>query len=168
MIETEAVIADLQLSTSLLLKFFSSFDSEEFNKRAADGSWTPGEIAEHLLRLDIAINRILQGSSIAANRAADEKSANIKHVFLNLERKLQAPREIQPTDTIKDPFSIIAKIRGERHKMIEMVETKDLSEICTSFSHHAFGEMTGLEWIYLSIYHAERHMLHLEKFIFVN
>jgi hypothetical protein len=168
MIELEAVIADLQLSTSLLLKFFSSFDSEDFNKRTADGSWTPGEIAEHLLRLDIAINRILQGSSRMTNRDPDEKSANIKHVFLNLDRKLQAPSEIQPTDTIKDPFSIIAKIRSERHKMIEMIQTKDLSETCTSFSHHAFGEMTRLEWIYLSIYHAERHMLHLEKFIFVN
>ena len=63
MIELEAVIADLQLSTSLLLKFFSSFDSEDFNKRSTDGSWTPGEIAEHLLRLDIVINRTLQGSS---------------------------------------------------------------------------------------------------------
>jgi len=168
MIEIEAVIADLQLSTSLLLKFFSSFDSEDFNRKTIDGSWTPGEIAEHLLRLDIAINRTLQGSSIAVNRAPDEKSANIKYVFLDLERKLQAPREIQPSDTIKDPFSIIAKIRAERHKMIEMAQIKDLSEMCTSFSHHAFGDMTRLEWIYLSIYHAERHMLHLEKFIFVN
>ncbi|MBS1597362.1 MAG: DinB family protein [Bacteroidetes bacterium] len=168
MIETEAVIADLQLSTSLLLKFFSSFDSEDFNKQTTDGSWTPGEIAEHLLRLDIAINRILQGPSRSANRAADEKSANIKYVFLDLEKKLQAPREIFPSDTIKDPFSIIGKIRSERHKMIEMVQTKDLSEICTSFSHHAFGELTRLEWVYLSIYHAERHMLHLEKFIFVD
>lgn len=168
MIETEAVIADLQLSTSLLLKFFSSFDSEDFNKKTTDGSWTPGEIAEHLLRLDIAINRILQGSSRVANRAADEKSATIKFVFLDLEKKLQAPKEILPSDTIKDPFSILTKMRAERHKMIDMVQNKDLSEICTSFSHHAFGELTRLEWIYLSIYHAERHMLHLEKFIFVD
>ena len=168
MIETEAVIADLQLSTSLLLKFFSSFDSEDFNKKTTDGSWTPGEIAEHLLRLDIAVNRILQGSSRVANRAADAKSANIKFVFLDLEKKLQAPKEILPSDTIKDPFSILTKMRAERHKMIDMVQNKDLSEICTSFSHHAFGELTRLEWIYLSIYHAERHMLHLEKFIFVD
>jgi len=168
MFEIEAVIADLQLSTSLLLKFFSSFDSEDFNKSAIDGSWTLGEIAEHLLRLDIAVNRILQGPGRATDRSADEKSAHIKHVLLDLERKLQSPREIQPTDTIKDPFSIIAKIRAERHSMIELSQIKDLSEICTSFSHHVFGEMTRLEWIYFSIYHAERHMLHLEKFIFVN
>jgi len=168
MIETEAVIADLQLSTSLLLKFFSSFDSEDFNKKNADGGWTPSEIAEHLLRMDIAINRVLQGNSRAADRTADEKSAVIKQVFLDLEKKMQAPREILPTDTIKDPFSIISKIRVERHTMIELAQTKDLSEICTSSSHHTFGELTRLEWIYLSIYHAERHMLHLEKFIFVN
>ena len=168
MIETEAVIADLQLSTSLLLKFFSSIDSEDFNKKTTDGSWTPGEIAEHLLRLDIAITRVLQGPSRAANRAADEKTEKIKHVFLDLEKKLQAPAQILPTDTIKDPFSIIAKIRAERHNLIELAQTKDLSEICTAFPHHAFGELTRLEWIYLSIYHAERHMLHLEKFIFVD
>src|SRR5882724_5263964 len=132
MIVIEAVIADLQLSTSLLLKFFSSFDSEDFNKRSADGSWTPGEIAEHLLRLDIVINRLLQGTARVANRPPDEKSENIKYVFLNLEKKLLAPREIQPSDSIKDPVSIIAKIRSERHKMIDMIQIKDLSEICTS------------------------------------
>jgi hypothetical protein len=168
MIETEAVIADLQLSISLLLKFFSSFDSEDFNKKTTDGSWTPGEIAEHLLRFDILINRTLQGASRPTNRPPDEKTDNIKFVFLDLEKKLQSPREILPSDTIKDPYSILAKLRIERHRMIEMAQNKDLSEICTSFSHHEFGELTRLEWIYLSIYHSERHMLHLEKFIFVD
>lgn len=60
---------------------------------------------------------------------------------------------------------MMRRIQVQRHAIVQAIETKDLSELCTSFKHPSLGECTRREWVYFSIYHAERHLKQLKMIL---
>lgn len=163
MFATDTIIQDIQNSTRELVQVLRGFSAEQFNRKPLNGAWTQGQVAEHILLLDIRINRILKGEIKAADRPADKKIESINAFFSDLERKLSSPEGIIPSDTIKDPYALTEKINLQRQQLVWTVKTVDLEAICLSFVLDGFGEMSRLEWIYFDIYHSDRHAKQLRN-----
>ncbi len=161
MFAIDTIVQDIQRSTRDLMQVLGGFSPEQFNRKLANGTWTKGQVAEHLLLIDIGVNRVLKGAIKTVKRPADEKIPFIQEAFSDLTKKLSSPEGMIPSDTIKDRHALTEKINLQRQQLVWTVKTSDLTALCLSFSHPYFGELTRLEWIYFDIYHGDRHIAQL-------
>jgi len=168
MILTETVIRDIEQSALELRQVLGGFSAEQFNYKSSDQSWSPGQLAEHILLFDILINRILKGEFKKAERPADEMLESIRKYFANQEKTIPLSPIVMPSDTLKDRAALTEKINLQRHQFVWVVKTMDLSPVCLSFVHPELGELTRLEWIYFGIAHTARCAAQLREGEFSN
>lgn len=157
------ILSDIDNSTNSFETFANTFTEEEFNHKLNKDVWCAGEVVEHVTLLESLILKVLKGDVEPTHRAIDEKTALVKSVFGNFERKLFAPDPIQPLSEKKEREELVQTFREQRDLLKEIAITDDLSKTCLSFVHRAFGEFTRLEWIYFNIYHSERHLQQLRN-----
>jgi hypothetical protein len=168
MILTETVIRDIEQSALELRQVLGGFSAEQFNRKPSDQSWSPGQLAEHILLSDILINRILKGEFKKAERPADEMLPTIRAFFSDPEKTIPLSSVVMPSDTLKDRAALTEKINLQRQQFVWVVKTMDLSPICFSFIHSEFGELTRLEWIYVGIAHTSRCTAQLRQEEIIN
>lgn len=144
-----------------LLPTIASFSEEQFNRVPFEGSWTAGQVGEHMIRFTGA--DILFGPVQATQRPIDEKDATIRELFLNFDTKMKAPDFIIPTGTHHKKVEILHELENKWKGVSHAVHTLDLSETCLAFEIPGFGALTRLEWIRFMIYHTQRHIHQLEK-----
>ena len=153
----ETILADLDTCTQSFLDALRQFDKNNFIQKPSVDLWSPSEVAEHLLLLEITANKAIMGATIPTNRAPDEKVPLIKWAMEDGTKRV-APESVLPSNGITDPEIAIEKITQQRTSLREGVSRLDLSEACTSFKHPALGTLTRWEWIYFTIYHMQRHL----------
>ncbi len=160
MISTQQLRDDLDANTALLDQKLYSFTDEQYNTPRKDGGWSAGQIIAHLLKLEELICQVIDGEARAADKHYDEQVSIIKTVYENHDRKLTAGETILPDPEVRhwDKKAQLMKLNDHREKIKQILDTKPANEVCTSFRHHFFGEMTRYEWGYFIIYHCERHM----------
>jgi hypothetical protein len=150
-------VAELDSNAYDLLQIISQFSDEQFNTVPFDGSWTAGQVAEHLLKSESGIPKILRGNTRYAGRDPFEKTAVIQSIFLDFSTKLESPEFILPSDGKKDKPFFLDGFKTTRKEIKELVENTDLSDACTDFPFPVLGELTGWEWICFAICHSKRH-----------
>ena len=161
--------AMLKTNTGSLLQMIAHFPHADWNKRPAEGKWSPGEIADHILLTDNSIHQLFNGPSVVAtDRVPLSKEKLIKEVFLDHTRKLKAFGPIIPKEGEKVKESLIREIKQVRGSLNAFLDHATTSELCMSFSHGKFGLLTKFEWIYFMIYHTERHLIQMESLIASN
>jgi len=157
----EELLTDTSITSAELLKQVSLFSEEQLNTVPFEGSWTAGQVAEHL---NLALMAdVLYGATEQTKRQPDEKTQMIKDVFLNFEVKLTTQDFILPANITYRKDECIRNLESRWAKINDAVQTLDLSETCTSFSLPVFEEFTRLEWINLFLYHTQRHIQQLKK-----
>jgi hypothetical protein len=154
----EKLITEFEETTKDLFVTLSSFTQEEFNRIPFEGSWTGGQVAEHLFKSESNIPRVLQGSSKETERDPFEKAGIIRTVFLDYTIKLKSPEFILPSDDPKDKIFFIKGFEETRKKLRNLIETKDLYRTFTNFPFPQLGELTGWEWICFAVCHSKRHI----------
>ena len=159
--DKQQIIAEINRMTTDLLEQVGRFSDEEFNTRPAWDGWSAGEISEHLLVLVKNVNRNLRARTMPAGRPDNEKIDIISAVFDDYERKYNAPEQIIPSPHPKDKAEMLRELEFHHKRLIEVVETANLSEICKGFNHPSLGAFTRLEWIYFIIHHAHRHIFQM-------
>jgi hypothetical protein len=160
---TDDLISELNSTTKELLEVLSSFTEEQFNTVPYAGSWTAGQVAEHLYKSESGVPKVLLGATRPTERQPDEKVEIIKSVFLNFNTRLQAPDFIIPSNETKEKETLIHDLKNASEEVTKLAGTLDLSETCTSFPFPQLGELTRLEWICFVICHSRRHILQLRK-----
>ncbi|HEX2869122.1 MAG TPA: DinB family protein [Ignavibacteriales bacterium] len=163
MIDKNTLTYDLECATARLAEAFGDFPMNEFNKSASIGTWSAGDIAEHLYITESYISRTLTGSVRPSDRNPMQKIPLLGTTFQDFERKFTAGKEIYPTEVPKNRDEITQKLVNNRMMLLNTIKTHDLSESCLDFIHPKFGELTRAEWIYFVIYHGERHLQQLEN-----
>jgi DinB superfamily len=154
------ILRELEGATKDLFQFISSFTQEEINKVPFEGSWTAGQVAEHLFRSDSSILAALYGTAKPAERQPDLHQEELKAVFLNFDIKQSGPEEIRPTGAWHEKEALLHSLEGTRARIFEAVSILDLSVLCI---HPALGELTRMEFIYFVIYHTQRHIHQLKN-----
>jgi uncharacterized damage-inducible protein DinB len=163
MTTTNSLQSNLTAVTEKLIKQLQLFTPENFTQKPQEQAWSAAEVAEHLFITNKNISKVLRAEGASPNRASDQKVANFKEALLNRATKLEAPETVKPTGTIQSQQELIAGLKEQSQLLNQIVEEKDLNELCTVYPHPRLGRLTRLEWLYFIIYHMERHCQQLEE-----
>jgi len=66
------IIATLQSTITEFQELISSFDKAQLNAVPFEGSWTPGQVAQHIIMANSGFGEVLNGPVIDTERAPDE------------------------------------------------------------------------------------------------
>lgn len=143
-----------------LINTLSAFKEEQFNLAPQEGSWTPGQIAEHLIK---SVSAIPDEHTQATQRAYDERVAPIRDLFLNFTIKMSSPDFVRPGKGPHDKTEMVKTFAGIRHYLEEATRTTDLEATCTDFELPTFGTLTRYEWIKFFVFHTQRHIRQLKQ-----
>jgi DinB superfamily len=159
----DKLLGQLELTTRELLQTIAAFSPEQFNQIPFEGSWTAGQVAEHLLKSESGIPEVVSGATKPTERAIDEKLGAIESIFLDFEIKMKSPDFIIPGNGPHNKEEILDAFTSVRDRMINMARTMDLSLTCTSFPFPEIGELTRWEWLGFAVCHSTRHIRQLKN-----
>lgn len=141
----------------------SLISKEDINTVPFEGSWTAGQLAQHLILSNGGFLDMMNGPAKETKRAPGELIPSIKSVFLNFDTKMQSPPFILPEMKQYDKAELLAALDGINKGMTALVHNEDLSKTCTSFEIPFFGFLTRLEALHFSMYHTQRHTHQLKN-----
>lgn len=127
-----------------------------------EGSWTAAQLAEHIvLSLSSGIS-LINGDTQATDRAPDKYVKDVKDLFLNFDLKFKSAPIITPEDKDYDKEALTGELRSRFNNLINLAQTKDLTDTCLAAEFKGIGYLTGLEWAYQQVYHTQRHIQQLK------
>ncbi|HXS37838.1 MAG TPA: DinB family protein [Flavipsychrobacter sp.] len=145
-----------------LIQIIASFSLKDFNTIPFSGSWTAGQVAEHINKSVSGTLYLLNGNVKATQEDPTGKVGAIKDMFLNFSLKFIAADRIQPTESFHDTSVLITTLGTTMNNMLTAIREKDLAATCIDAEVPVFGLLTRLEWVYLSLYHMQRHVQQLK------
>ncbi len=146
-----------------LIEVLKGVTNEQYNTIPFEGSWTAGQLAQHMIMANSGFVESINGPVKDTERQADELDAQIAGIFLNFDVKLTTPDFIQPALVDYDKAEQIATLETVRSKAVEAIEKLDLTKTCTGFEIPVLGYLTRLESAYFIIYHTTRHVRQLKN-----
>ncbi|MBS1662697.1 MAG: DinB family protein [Bacteroidetes bacterium] len=144
-----------------IVGMMESFSEDKLNRVPFEGSWTAGQVGEHLLKSG-GITEILWGRTEPALRAPDEKLGPLS-IFLDFTVKFKSPDFIVPSDGFHAKEPLVEGLRERWSKIGVAVDTLDLSEVCKDFEMPQMGTLTRLELIGFQVFHTKRHLHQLNN-----
>ena len=133
-----------------LLSMLGPLDEEGMNRVPFPGSWTAGQLGEHLLKSFAAID--LSKVRIAPlQRPVDGKFPQMDAVFLDFQMKIQSADFILPGREGISGRSLMDGLRKTTDAIAAYAREHDLSFTCQDFEVLGFGDLTAQEWIHFRI-----------------
>jgi len=147
-----------------LVTLLETLDEDRLNQVPFPGSWTAGQLGEHLLKSYRGID-LSKVQASPSQRPSGEKSPQIDGVFLDFTTKYQPPEFIVPsTGRIPGP-KLLGDIRQAADAIAAFVNAHDLSFTCPDFEVIGFGDLTAQEWIRFLTAHSKRHVRQLRNIL---
>lgn len=153
----EEILNGFKETTERLIATLNSFSKQQFNHRPSEGSWTAGQVAEHLYKGERNAISMINGNTEATERDPFEKVTILRSVFLDYETKRKSPEFILPTNEEKDPAFFAEAFTRSREELKALSDTKDLTKLCTTYPFPKIGNLTGWEWLSFAVFHSRRH-----------
>ncbi len=142
------------------ISHISGLTNEELNTIPFAGSWTAGQVADHILK---STDGIPDSRTDQVSRPPDQQVEAIKSTFLDFTIKFQSPEFIIPTTGPFETDVITSKLERIKKQNVAIALTKDLSRLCTEFDFPGFGHLTRYEWLKFIVFHTQRHIHQLKK-----
>lgn len=152
------LITSIEETTSQLMQAIDSFSQKQFNLVPFEGSWTGGQVAEHLLKSESGIQQVLAGNTQPTNRLPNKFAAEIEKTFLDFKTKMQSPPDIIPSDEPKEKQALLIALQANRTEIKRQATHIDLTKTFTDFPLPNMGALTGIEWLTFLISHSKRHI----------
>lgn len=132
----------------------------DINKKRADGGWSVGEIANHIIKS----TQDDLGATKKTKRPYDKNAASIKETFLNFNLKFPAAPFLQPDSKEYTEQELFALLDNSKNGIIKMINEEDLTETCTDIELPIWGCLTKYEWLVLFENHIIRHTKQINDF----
>lgn len=134
-----------------------AFTDSQVNSIPFEGSWTPAQVADHVLKSQARFPQLIAGKTTEANRNTIEKKEIVEKIFLDFTIKLNAPEFIIPSkEPIEKPV-LLKRIDDKWEEIKTAIETNELDRLCLDFELPNLGQLTGIEWCWFQVYHTQRH-----------
>jgi uncharacterized damage-inducible protein DinB len=157
------ILINATATVDKLIQTIAAFPTEKFNSTPFEGSWTGAQVAEHILKSVVGIVDLLYTDTKPTSRQPDEKVNAIREVFLDFSIKMQSPDFVLPRNEPIEKEEMIEAWKATKAKLLESINTLDLSATCTVFELPGSGKYTRTEWIWFAIYHTQRHTHQLKN-----
>ncbi len=159
--KTEA-LDQFRKSTGELISILEDFSPSDLNEIPFYASWTAGQVGDHLYR-SYAVIKTLYGNVVSASRPVDEKIDGIRELFLDFNIKMSSPEAILPSMISIDKITLLDGLKERIEKLDKFIREEDLFLVCTDYAIPEYGPFTGLEWVYFTIYHTQRHLHQIKR-----
>jgi hypothetical protein len=161
----QKVYDDFIKTTNKLIQLISSLSQDKLNQVPFEGSWTAGQVGDHLRR-SYGIAEILNGKTITTERPVNEKIKGIKELFLNFDIKMDSPEFIIPSNDVIDKERLIKGLKNKIEQVKTVINNNDdLTRTCLDFELPGSGALTQIEWIQFMTIHTQRHIHQLKNII---
>ena len=146
------------------IKLLSSFSEEEMNNVPFKGSWTPGEVAQHISITLGGYIQQLDGPVTDTDRPFDERVGMLREMFLNFEVKYQSPASAYPEAKHYNKERLLHKLEALKYHLNNYNQAADLTLTCVSFEFPGgLGYLTRTENLHFLLYHTQRHLHQLKN-----
>jgi len=152
------ITKETEVTSRILQVVVSSFRAEQINTVPFAGSWTAGQVGEHLLISAEGVLETINGPVEPTDRDPAEKAGPIKQLFLDFTSKMNSPDFVMPSDAPKNKEALLQSLEKTMNGIYAAAETEDLSVTCMRFEFPGFGRLTRLEWITFILAHIQRHV----------
>ena len=141
----------------------SSFYDEHINKIPFDGSWTPGQVAQHIIMSVSGFVDLMKGPDEETTRQPDAHVANIREAFLNFNIKMHSPDFIIPPAKNYDKEELLLTLDHLKTQLNQIIPVKDMNKTCTGFELPMLGYLTRTELANFIEVHTKRHLHQLKN-----
>lgn len=156
-------INQYKTATDNFLTMLGNFNTQQFNAIPFEDSWTPAQVADHMLKSQVGLPDVFKGTTEPANRKPDEAFGMIEGVFLDFNTKLKSPDFILPTTAPQDLADLTNRYQTTSRQVQETYARQEPTEICLDFSIPGSGPFTRMEWLHFVTCHTIRHTRQLEN-----
>lgn len=161
--DKNATLTEADRTFTELLQLISSINEEQINIVPFEGSWTAGQVAQHLVLSAGGFVQLLNGPVIDTERDPEQNIANLRAAFLNFNIKMQSPDFIIPPDKIYQKQELINTLQDIKIDFLKAIDTLDITKTCTTFEIPMLGYITRAEAIAFTIVHTQRHIHQLKN-----
>jgi hypothetical protein len=152
-------------TTGDLINLLSPLSQEQLNKVPFEGSWTAGQLGDHLLK-SYGLGEVLIGKTASTERPVDQKIKEVRKVFLNFDIKMKTPDFIVPSDSPINKENLLNGLEKRIKFVSAFIEDHpDLSPTCLDFELPGAGTLTQEEWIQFMTVHTMRHVHQLKNIV---
>lgn len=156
--------AEITETFEKLVKVLDTFTPEHLGQVPFEGSWTAGQVAEHIVKFLGNIEYFLnKNAEPTLDRPYDAQCALLRKIFLDFTTKMKSPDFIIPEATVHEKGDLLQKIPLLKQQLLDAVDHLDLTLTCKSFELPNMGFLTRIEWITFFIVHTQRHNHQLEN-----
>ncbi|MEQ7802593.1 DinB family protein [Pedobacter sp. ASV1-7] len=159
----KGIVKELKDTIGEFQSLLSSFDENQLNSVPFKGSWTPGQVAHHIIMANSGFGEVLNGPVEETVRASDQMIDRIKTDFLNFNFKMTSPDFIYPKFKIYDKERLLMSLEKIREDITRAITDLELESTCLAFELPVYGRLTRLEAVYFVVYHTKRHAHQLKK-----
>lgn len=162
-------IASLRISfvetANAFVHLLEGVDDINFNRRPSSNSWTPGQLAIHVLKSLSGVAIAMKASGVITNRPADEYVSFFKNMLEDVATKRKAPASVMPDEGPFEKERLLLKLKEKNMLIANAIEGQDLDLLIPDMPFPHTGDLTRLEWIWFGIYHTRRHMTQLREIL---
>ncbi|HTL07496.1 MAG TPA: DinB family protein [Chitinophagaceae bacterium] len=153
----EAITEELIATRARLAAVLEQFSADNFNTVPFTGSWTPGEVTEHVFKSLDGIPSLLTGDSLPTQRDPAAHVANLRSMFLDFSTKMKSPAFILPSAGQKDYSSLRKDVLEKMDAIIAVAPGIDATLTVAHFQFPGSGPVTRLELLHFISVHTQRH-----------
>jgi DinB superfamily len=161
--ETTKLFDEIDTVVFELIASLSVFTEQQINQVPFEGSWTPGQVVQHISMSVDGFSKLITGTVVETQRNPDEHVGNLKAAFLNYDIKMKTPDFIIPLDKHYEKEELSEKLKSIKKKLSEFDVHEDMTKTCVDFKLPALGFLTRTEICHFIVYHSRRHMHQLKN-----
>ncbi|WP_300598464.1 DinB family protein [Niabella sp.] len=161
--DTTALLRDFTAAADDFTNLLESFAPEVFNQAPFEGSWSPAQVGDHVLKFLSGTKSALSVPKAIPGRAPDAHEPLLREIFLNFEWKAKAPASVVPSDEQIDKAQLLHALKEIRETLSVRIGEEDLLMLCAGVSFPTIGDLTGQEWVLFADYHLRRHTHQLQQ-----
>lgn len=158
--------ANTQLREALIQAFddfretISRFRDEDLNRIPYAGSWTPAQVACHII---LATDGVPDQHIAPADRPFDAFLPRIRPWWEDMSQKFKAPEPLTPDNNPREKEELFNELDRVRAKDLSIIAEKDLTAVCLDFELPTIGHLTRYEWLWFIEMHLKRHTFQLKN-----
>lgn len=158
-----ALQRDIVETFKKLNETLSSFSDEEINTVPFKGSWTPGQVVQHIILGNSGYPELFAVNTKPTIRKYDEHVKELEGIFLNFNTKMDAPDFLKPEAKNYNKIALTLSLLKIESDLLNASENYDLTLTCLDFQVPGFENFTIYEWINFALVHSQRHTHQLQK-----
>jgi hypothetical protein len=158
--DANSLAIEIERSADDFVMTLSKFDNEHLNTVPFTGSWTAGQVADHIRK---ATDGLPDQKTKSADRDPELYVETLQSLFLDFTAKYESPEFILPDNGPFEKGSLIKQLERVRDTNAAIAREKDLALLCLDFEMPGLGALTRYEWLKFIVAHTQRHAYQLKN-----